>query len=49
MYEAPRMTEVGSVHGLTMGKLASGPQKDNHIWWDIWGDPADPKPPIGSR
>ncbi len=48
-YDAPRMTEVGSVRDLTLGKLASGPKKDNNIWWDIWGDPADPNPPVGSR
>lgn len=48
-YSAPRMTEVGSVRDLTLGKLASGPMKDNNVWWDIWGDPKDPNPPVGSR
>lgn len=49
VYDAPRVTEVGSVHGLTLGKLSPGPAKDNTLWWDWLGDPADPKPPVGSR
>jgi hypothetical protein len=38
-YEAPKLVEVGSVKDLTLGKLAPGPQKDNTIWWDWFGDP----------
>ncbi|WP_324649617.1 lasso RiPP family leader peptide-containing protein [Georgenia sp. H159] len=50
MYEAPRMTEVGSVHGLTLGNPKHGPRKDNSNWFDIWGDPGNPgHPPVGSR
>ncbi len=45
-YEAPSLTEVGTVQGLTLGQLRTGPEKDNTIWWDWLGDPADPK---GSR
>lgn len=48
-YDAPRMTEVGSVRDLTLGKVPKGPQRDNAVWFDIWGDPRDPKPPVGSR
>lgn len=39
-YEAPRITEVGTFADVTLGKLAPGPQRDNEIWWDWFGDPA---------
>ncbi|MCB7137058.1 lasso RiPP family leader peptide-containing protein [Cellulosimicrobium marinum] len=47
-YEAPSLTEVGSVQGLTLGKLKPGPDRDNAAWYDIWGDPETPQPQ-GSR
>lgn len=49
VYDAPRMTEVGSVHGLTLGKWATGSAKDNTVWWDWLGDPKPTNPPVGSR
>ena len=39
-YEAPQITEVGSVESMTLGKLAAGPAKDATVWWDWLGDPA---------
>lgn len=42
-YEAPTLTEVGSIESLTLGQWAPGPQRDTSSWWgrwDIFGDPA---------
>lgn len=39
-YEAPRITEVGSFADVTLGEWKPGPNKDNTVWWDWFGDPA---------
>lgn len=46
-YEAPQVTEVGNVHGLTLGNDFRATYKDNTNWF-AGGDPA-PSSPVGSR
>ena len=33
VYESPIIREIGSVESLTMGSLATGPERDNFQWW----------------
>ena len=39
MYEAPRITEAGSVRDLTLAQ--SGHGSDDRILWFTWGDKPD--------
>ncbi len=52
-YTAPRLDEVGTVHGLTLGRQTPGPKKDNSVWSGYAGPPDKPPvgshPPVGSR
>ena len=47
-YQAPRLTEVGSVHDLTLGRTEWGPQTDNAVRQGYAGRPGE-EPPLGSR
>ncbi|PYG00686.1 hypothetical protein SAMN05216184_103259 [Georgenia satyanarayanai] len=47
-YEAPRVTEVGSVHGLTLGSQFLAAYTDNTVYWGEW-KPNQPGPAPGSR
>jgi hypothetical protein len=44
-YEAPTVTEIGSVESLTLGSLLTGPERDTFqigrwSFNDPWGDPS---------
>jgi hypothetical protein len=44
-YEAPTVSEVGSIESLTLGSWQPGPERDSFQWWifkipDPWGDPS---------
>lgn len=49
VYQAPRVTEVGSVRDLTLGLNPFADVKDNNMWFPLSHNPTDPKPPVGSR
>ena len=52
VYDAPHVTEVGSVHELTLGRQTPGPKTDNSVRHGYAGPPIGPKhpkPPVGSR
>jgi hypothetical protein len=49
VYEAPTLSTVGSVHGLTLGREMPGPKRDNSVWFGYAGPPTHPTPPVGSR
>lgn len=48
MYEAPRVTEVGNVHSLTLGRALYG-NKDNNVWVEGFLNDGNPGTPVGSR
>ncbi len=43
-YEAPTLTEVGSIESLTLGQWAPGPARDTAAWWGFLDWRGDPVP-----
>lgn len=49
-YQAPAITEVGSVRGLTLGLNVFSHEKDETAWFLPFGNlPSHPDNPTGSR